>query len=304
MAGNKTTQTETAATILKTVEDGYKLLKLLGMGSVGTVFECLNSKGKHVAVKLMESNPMMDSAVFESIIQAAMATTKIQEHVNVVRVLSTGKQNSAYYIVMEMMKGGTLEKIVEDPSVSLSDKIQIAGEIAQTLAGIHKRGIVHGDLKPANVLLSANNKPYLNDFYLFPTRGAGTMPSMPLGTPYYMSPEQAKGTLITTTSDIYSFGIMIYELFTGQMPYILKPDNIQGMVQEIKEGLINPPRKANPKISRKIEAVILKLLEKKQGNRYQNMTVVAEDLFACISSTPISIPYKKTFFEQILSVFS
>jgi len=202
------------------------------------------------------------------------------------------------------MEGGTLEKVVEDPEVSLDRKLQISSEIAHTLSEIHKRGIVHGDLKPANVLMSPENKPYLNDFYLFPSRGAGTMPSMPLGTPYYMSPEQAKGSLITTASDVYSFGIMVYELLTRKMPYIIQPDNIQGMVQEITKGNIRPPSEANPEIDNKLEAVIMKLMEKNPAKRYSQMNAVAEDITACRNNKPISIPFKLSFWEKLTSIFS
>jgi serine/threonine protein kinase len=304
MAGNQTTQMANAKEVLKEIEDGYSFVKLLGQGSVGTVYECKNHQGKHIAVKLMETNPMMDSEVFESIVVAALATQKIPESVNVVKVLSAGRKGPIYYIVMEMMEGGTLEQVVESESISFERKLQISGEIAHTLSEIHKRGIVHGDLKPENVLMSAKNRPYLNDFYLFPSRGASSMPSMPLGTPYYMSPEQAKGTLITTASDVYSFGIMIYELLTGKMPYLLEPDNIQGMVQEIIKGNLNPPSNSNPKVDNKLEAVILKLLEKNSSNRYHQMNIVAEDLFACLNKKTISIPYKLTLREQISSFFS
>jgi len=294
---------EKAQATLKQIGEGFEFVKLLGEGSVGIVYQCKNPEGKHVAVKVMESNPMMDPAVFESILEAALATQKIPENVHVVRVIGGGKKGPIYYIVMEMMDGGTMEKLVEDPSLSFERKLQISAEIAHTLAEIHKRGIVHGDLKPANVLMSSTNKPYLNDFYLFPSRGAGAMPSMPLGTPYYMSPEQAKGVLITTASDVYSFGIMIYELLTGEMPYLLEPENIQGMVQEIMEGNINPPSKANPKINNKLEAVILKLLEKNPSKRYQQMNDVSKDLFACLNDKPISIPYNLTFMEKLSSIF-
>lgn len=292
------------AAILKDLGSGYQLVRLLGQGSIGTVYECLDSQKQHVAVKLMEANPMVESAVFSSIIQAAVATVKIPDSVNVVKVLYAGTQHPFYYIVMDMMEGGTLETIVGNSSFSLSAKLRIAEEIAQTLAAIHKRGIVHGDLKPANILISDDNKPYLTDFYLFPARGAGAMPSMPLGTPYYMSPEQAKGAFITTASDIYSFGIMIYELLTGSMPYALKPNNIQEMVHEIMEGSINSPHKTNPEINFKLEAVIMKLLVKNPDRRYRNMTVAADDISACINNSPISIPFRKTFLEKISSLFS
>jgi serine/threonine-protein kinase len=292
---------EQTSAVLAKIENGYTPLRFLGQGSVGTVYECVDSDGRHVAVKLMESNPMVDISIFEGIIHAALATQEIPENINVVDVLTAGKEGSDYYIIMEMMPGGTLETMVMDSSLSFSAKLESAAKIAEIIAGIHGRGIVHGDLKPENILLNAEKEPYLNDFYLYTAGESGEMPIMPFGTPYYMSPEQAKGALITPESDIYSFGVLIYELLTARMPYYSKPDNIQEMVTEIADGKIYPPSKANSKINSRLNAVILKLLEKDADNRYRNMNRAAGDLRACIDQKPISIPYNESLLEKIRS---
>ena len=250
----------------------------------------------------MESNPMMDDSILEGIIKTALLTKEIPEQINVVRVLNADRKGNVFYIEMEMMPGGTLEVMVDDPAVPLSFKLETAVKIAETISAIHYRGIVHGDLKPENILFSAEKEPFLNDFYLYAPRAGNSM-IMPLGTPYYMSPEQAKGALITPSSDIYSAGVLIYELLTGRMPYILEPGNLQEMIVEITEGEIYPPSDANHAIKRDLELVIEKLLEKDAEVRYQKMSDAADDLKACLNNKTISIPYEKGFLEKILSLF-
>ena len=292
---------EKISAILASIEGGYQLVRFIGQGSIGTVYECCDSDNRSVAVKLMESSPMMDRSIFECIIKSALATEKLSEEINIVKVFYAGKCGNFYYIIMEMMPGGTLETVVSNAGMPVSEKLEFGVKIAETISKIHQHGIVHGDLKPENILLSADDTPYLNDFYLYPTKDAGPMPSMPIGTPYYMSPEQARGAMLTPESDIYSFGVLFYELLTGRMPYFELHDNIQAMINEITESPVYPLRKANKKLGRNIEAVIDKLLEKKPQNRYPNMAVVSNDIKACIEDRPISIPYKKSFLQKIFS---
>ena len=294
---------EKISAILANIKDGYQLVRFIGQGSVGTVYECCDADNRSVAVKLMESSPMMDRSIFECIIQSALTTEKFSEEIDIVKVFDAGRCDNFYYIIMEMMPGGTLETVVADSAMPISEKLEFAAKIAETISEIHRHGIVHGDLKPENILLSAENIPYLNDFYLNPVRDDGLMPSMPIGTPYYMSPEQAKGAMLTPESDTYSFGVLLYELLTGRLPYLELHDNIQVMIKEITESPVYPLHKANKKSGSKIEAVTDKLLEKKPKNRYQNMAIVSDDIKACIENRPISIPYEKSFLQKIFSYF-
>ena len=286
--------------VLSRIENGFTPLSLLGCGSLGVVYECAGSDNLHYAVKLIEESPMTDPAVPETIIEAARATMDIPDSVRVVRVFSSGRQASFCYIVMEMMDGGTLEKIVADLTFNFEMKLQIAVEIAETLDQIHKLGIIHGDLKPANVLMTADNKPYLNDFYMCSAREQIEMPLMPLGTPYYMSPEQARGAMITPVSDIYSYGVMIYELLTGEMPYASGEGNVHRMLHMINDAKLIPPGKVCNNMTYKLEAILLKMLAKLPDQRYRNMGMVAKDLSAYLDGNPISVPHKQTLQGKFL----
>lgn len=299
----KETEKEKIAAALKEIDPGLKLIRLVGRGSVGSVYECSDSSGTHIAVKLMEISPMIDPPVFAGIIQAAQATRSMAENVNVVQVFSAGKTEKFYYIIMEMINGGTLETMVNDTTIPLTNKLIIAEKIAEILAAIHSKGIVHKDLKPSNVLIDAQHTPFLNDFYLFHSQSGRNLKAMPHGTPYYMSPEQTKGQIVTVLTDFYSFGVLLYELFTGTMPYKEKPTNIPDMINVVNDGTIIPPAKKNRKINSKLEAVILKLLQKDPKERYQKMSVVAADLKACREGTPISIPYNNSLLSRFFGMF-
>lgn len=284
--------------VLGRIENGFIPISLLGRGSLGVVYECEGKDNIHYAIKLIEESPMTDPAVPETIIEAARATMNIPESVHVVRVFSAGRQDSFYYIVMGMMKGGTLENIVTDPTFNFETKLRIAAEIAETLDQIHKQGIIHGDLKPANVLMTADNKTYLNDFYMASAREQTEMPLMPLGTPYYMSPEQARGAMITPASDIYSCGVMIYELLTGRMPYPSAQTSVHRMIHMITDSELIPPGKVCKDITYKLEAILLKMLAKSPEQRYRNMGMAAKDFFAYLDGKPLSVSHKQTLLEK------
>ena len=290
--------------LMKNLEEGYTVVRILGKGSIGTVYECRNSSSKSFAVKIMETTPMMDPSVFDGIVDAAEATSKLSRDIKVVHVFSAGKIEQHYYIIMEMMHGGTLEKFIGNPDISFEEKLRIASQTAETIYDIHSRGILHGDLKPENILMSLDSVPYLNDFYLYPARAnSNVMPNMPLGTPFYMSPEQAKGASVTPQSDIYSFGVLTYELLTGRMPYTTKPDNIRELIKKITAGEIVPPEKVEKSINSKLSAVMLKLLAKTPEKRYRNMREAADDIKACIENRPVSVEYKHTLLEKITLIF-
>jgi len=289
---------------LASLGSGFKLIRLVGRGSIGSVYECATSSGEYVAIKLMEITPMMDPLVFEGIIKVALETRSIAENVNVVKVINAGKTDRFYFIVMEMINGGTLEKIVGNNSISFEEKLRIAIEIAKILQAIHAKGIVHKDLKPSNLLIDENNTPFLTDFYLFPPQVAKKFSSMPHGTPYYMSPEQTSGHLVAALTDVYSFGVLFYELLTGVMPYVDTPKNIADTITVVQEGQIIRPSKKNKKINKKLEAVMLKLLERDPKQRYQKMKTVADDIIACLNKQDISIPYKTSLIGKLLRFFS
>lgn len=291
---------------IKEINPEYQLLRLVGEGSIGSVYECKDADNKKIAVKLMAITPMIDPRVFEGIIKVAKATNSLAKKVNVVKVISAGKTKNFYYICMDMIEGSTLEEIVNDSNIPLEKKVKIAKEVAEILAAIHAKSIVHQDLKPSNILIDKNGTPFLNDFYLFHTQRHQKFSAMPQGTPFYMSPEQTGGQRVTALTDFYSFGVLLYEMLTGSIPYEKRPKNISDMIGIVNEGKIIPPSQKNNAISPILEAIILKLLERDPKMRYQKMETLAKDLQAYLDGKPISITthVKKSIFDKFLNYFA
>jgi serine/threonine-protein kinase len=284
---------------LAEIGEGFTLERVIGEGTVGTVCECRGRDGSRVAVKLMELTPMGTPLAFEEIIKAALATKPIAEEACIVRVFSAGKlPPSTYYIVMEMMEGGTLEAHAAKVKLPLKKKLDLSAKIADSIFAIHSKGIIHGDLKPSNILLDKDGEPYLNDFYLY-SHSSRPTPFMSIGTPFYMSPEQATGALVTPITDIYTFGVLFYELLTGEMPYSSGMDSIGALIEEITNGNIIPPAKRDSKLRGKLEAVMIKLLEKDPDRRYRDMALAAADIRSCLNGSDISIPYEKSFWSRL-----
>lgn len=284
--------------------DGYRIDSLIGKGSIGAVYKATDSGGKSVAIKIMQVNPLFDTAILDSVIEGASEVKRISNKANIVKIYDFGRNDQCYFIVMELFENGTLEKFIGDKRVKLDMKMNIFHSIANTLTYVHSMGIIHADLKPSNVLMDENDQPYLNDFYHASNAnrtafGAG----IPQGTPRYMSPEQALGKFVNPSSDIYSLGVLMYELVTGDAPYEIKAENISSMINIIQNGKIVSPKKRNRRVGGKLEAVIMKSLEKDPDDRYASMKQLTSDLKNCIERKPISIPYKKSCIEKFFNIF-
>jgi serine/threonine-protein kinase len=283
--------------------DGYTFGHLIGVGGVGAVYAGKNSEGQGVAVKIMEETPFIDAQLLDNIIDGVLATRKIPEPANIVKIYDAGKQGQKYYIIMELFERGTLERLIGVSDLSIKDRLEIMFSMAKTLACVHGCGMIHGDLKPENVLMGDNNVPSLNDFYHASPKIKGShFIATPQGTPRYMSPEQAMGKLVTHASDIYSFGVLFYEFLTGRLPYKMDAENMGGMLDAINKSDLLPATKFSG-IGNKLNAVLMKLLVKDPSGRYKSMKTVAEDINACIKGTAVSIPYRRSLIEFLKHCF-
>ncbi len=289
------------------VVGGFRIGSFIGKGGVGAVYEGTAARDAlPVAVKVMRPSPFLNQALLASIVDSALATRKISERALIVKILGAGVENDVYYIAMDLFRHGTLRSLLDDETVEIKRKLAVAASLAKTLALVHSQGIIHGDLKPTNILIGENGEPYLNDFYHFPGKGtAGTLFALPQGTPSYMSPEQAQGQFINFATDIYSFGVLLYELLTGRLPYEVATGNIAGMIHAILAADIIPPRKLVNGVSNDLNAVAMKLLARKVEDRYQSMDRVCEDLKACLGEggDATSAFPKLGFGRKFLSLF-
>ncbi len=265
---------------LLSIGEGYERIAEIGRGSVGVVYSCRRAGSEEapgVAVKLMSPSPIMDIGVFDGIIDAALATRPLADKAAVVPVIEAGKNRDGkfYYITMKLMDG-TMASLIGDERSSFQEKCDFAAKIAAALDVVHSNGVVHGDLKPPNVLLEGG-APFLNDFYLAPWRLGVAAPST-RGTPYYMSPEQASGRPVTPASDLYSLGVLLYQLFTGEMPYRKNPENLSEMIDAVREDTPPPPSSRNTGVDCDLDEVVMRLLEKNPADRPSRPSLVANTL--------------------------
>lgn len=264
--------------LLERLGEKYKVLGLLGKGGFSTVLlvedRILRRK---CALKILSSEITGSSQeLMERFKREARMYAEL-EHPNIVPIYDVGFHGDRAYILMKFIEGKTLKELIEEKApLSLEEVISISSDILSALAYMHSKGIVHRDIKPANIIIEEKSgKAILADFGLAKRMEAGTHLTRSgelLGTPHYLSPEQARGDKITSASDIYSFGITLYEMVTGNLPFQGETP-LQILWKHVKEPIV-PPSKLNPEVDPILERIILKATEKRPRNRYKT----AEDM--------------------------
>jgi serine/threonine protein kinase len=271
--------------LIGTFLDKYQLIKLLGQGSAARVYQTYHpGLVCYMAIKVMDSHLMSESSL-ERFRSEAAAVVGLR-HNHIIRVYDFNQARGKHYMVMDLIEGPTLEaKLRERQGASqpftLAEIIDICDALTDALDYAHSQGVVHHDLKPANIMFTADNPAgqlILTDFGIARIMDAGnqTIAGMYLGTPNYTAPEQAQGQRGDRRSDIYSLGVILYELATGRLPFMA------GGSKSVLQQHINvpppPPSRFNPKLSTQVEQVILKALSKKPADRYQSAGALAASL--------------------------
>jgi serine/threonine-protein kinase len=261
------------------IKKRYKLIKKLGSGGMATVYlaKDLNSK-IDVAVKILHSQYSEDKEVVERFLREAKAST-ILDHPNIVRVLDHGKEDEYNFIVMEYVPGKDLKKIIEEkgPLPPLYAK-QIILEVAKALDHAYSKNIVHRDIKPQNIRITPTGKLKLMDFGIAHLGSLSTLTQTGvfMGTPQYASPEQAEGSKVDIRSDIYSLGVVFFELLTGYLPYS-EDTTISVMFKKLHEELPDP-RTIIKDIPEGLALIIQKMTARFPEDRYQTPKELIEDL--------------------------
>lgn len=277
---------------------GYKLGEIIGWGGAGIVYEASDKDGVPAAIKIVKFEPGTPPEEIQRFIIEAETAKKLRQHPNIVTVYDAGCEGKNYYLAMELIKGGKtfcdLKYDEKTKTPTINQILDYAIDIADALSYAHKNAILHRDIKPANVLIDQFGKAKLSDFGIAKNLNAPklTMTGTIMGTPHYMSPEQCGfgDGLVTKQSDIYSFGVMLYEILTGQMPYPVRDkDSIPEILKVICSTETTYPRRFRKEISRNLEAVILRMLDKEKKLRYKDMEDVKKDLIACREGKPVSV---------------
>lgn len=276
----------------------FEIVQRLGNGGFGVVYLAHDLQlDRQVAIKIPRRG-QLSSAEGEQFLREARAAAQLR-HPRIVSVYEVGRQNEYTYIVSEYVAGLSLSELLSGERITAREAASLCADIATALHHAHEHGVVHRDLKPANILLDDERQPHIADFGLA-RRIAGettvTLDGQMLGTPAYMPPEQARGEShwADRRSDVYSLGVILFELLTGELPF---RGNTSMVTRQIIEELPPSPRKLNATVPRDLETICLKCLEKDPVGRYPTARELANDLERFhrnepIVARPLSTPQK------------
>lgn len=262
--------------------DRYQLRDLLGEGGWGQVYRAFDLKLKEeIAIKILRSSLSTTPGEIERFKREIITARKIT-HPNVIRIHEYGEAGPDVYISMELLEGGTLADRLKDGPLPIADALRLGAELAEGLQAAHARDIIHRDIKPHNVMFDEVGKAKLVDFGIARLQGTQTQTQGFTGTPFYMSPEQADGSQITSASDIYSLGVVLFEMFTGQLPF--KSDSLVRMALLHSAEKPPRPRSLRSDIPDFVEDIILRCLEKKPEHRPASARELANALRAALNA--------------------
>lgn len=262
------------------VFDGrYRILKIIGVGGMAVVFEGYDLMQRHtVAIKMLKDDIAGDIAQVKRFVNESRAVAMLS-HPNIVRIFDVSVKSSVKYIVMEYIDGITLKDYMTKRGVlSLVEIISYTEQILRALEHAHSKGIVHRDIKPQNIMLLKNGVIKVMDFGIakLPNAETLTLTDKAIGTVYYISPEQAEGKAIDRRSDIYSVGVMMYEMSCGRLPFY-DESPISVALMQIKDTPA-PPRSIVPSIPRGLEQITLSAMEKDPELRFQSAAQMLRQL--------------------------
>ena len=250
----------------------YNIVSQLGKGSMGEVFLAHDPHiDRKVALKVLQKDHLTSKAIVNRFIKEAKAIGRLS-HPGIVGVFDVGKDHGTIFIAMEFLEGRPLNEAVRAKKFSTAEIVDVCRQVADALDYAHQRGIVHRDIKPSNLILTENGQVKLTDFGIAHFEDASmtlkTRSGDILGTPAYMSPEQIGGKTVDNRSDLYSLGVILYELLVGQRPFV--GNNLAALFKAITDHKVTPPIKANPSIPKGLNAVVQKAIEKDPGRRFQS----------------------------------
>ncbi len=256
----------------------YQIRSVLGKGGMATVYLARQaSMERDVAVKVMAPELADDEQFVARFEHEAQLIARLQ-HPHILPVIDFGREGKHIYIVMQLVRGGSLDDRLSRGPLPLPLAGRMLGQIASALTFAHEQGIVHRDLKPNNVLLDERDNAYLTDFGIAKMLAGTTKLTATgnvLGTPAYMAPEQWRGDPVDARTDIYALGIMLYEMVLGQLPF--QGDTPYTLMYKHFNDPPPPPREKNPSLDPRVEAVILRALAKNPDDRYPSAEAMAED---------------------------
>ena len=265
----------------------YQIIEELGKGGMGKVYKVQDTKIKEkIALKLIKPEIAKDKNTIERFSNELKFARKIR-HKNICQMFDLGEEQGTHFITMEFVEGQDLKKLIRQTGqLAIGTTINIARQVCDGLVEAHKLGVVHRDLKPSNIMIDADGNARIMDFGIARSvegkgiTGAGVM----IGTPEYMSPEQVEGKEVDQRSDVYSLGVILYEMVTGQVPF--EGDTPFTIGVKHKSEIPKNPKELNPNLSDDLSFVILRCLEKDKEERYQS----AEEVHSALTNIEKGMP--------------
>jgi serine/threonine protein kinase/tetratricopeptide (TPR) repeat protein len=293
-------------TTASTFAGRYQIIEELGKGGMGKVYKVFDKKIKEkIALKLIKPEIASDKETIERFSNEIRLARKIG-HRNVCRMFDIGEEEGVHFITMEYVAGEDLKTMIRMAAgLSIGAVLSIGKQICDGLAEAHCLGVVHRDLKPQNIMIDKGGNAKIMDFGIARSiREKGiTGPSVLIGTPEYMSPEQAEAKEVDYRSDIYSLGIILYEMATGRVPF--EGDTALSIAMKHKGEIPKNPKQLNPNIPEDLSSVILRCLEKDRANRYQTASEVRSEMEKIEKGIPTAervVPEKKAFTSKEITV--
>ena len=267
----------------------YNVIGELGQGAMGTVYKAVDPLiDRIVAIKTINLTLAVDEKdEYESrFYQEAKAAGRLS-HPNIVTIYDVGKSGEIAYIAMEFLQGRELRDVLNNGQrMPVVQVINVVAQVAQGLAYAHENGIVHRDIKPSNIMIVRDGHVKITDFGIARMASAAvrTQTGMVLGSPKYMSPEQVVGKQTDQRSDIFSLGVMLYEMLTGQAPFA--GENVNAIMYQTLNSIPPPPSSLSSDVPEMLNFIVAKALAKKLEHRYQDTKEFAADLYACRDRLP------------------
>ena len=259
------------------IADRYEILEQIGTGGMSDVYKAKCHKlNRYVAIKVLKKE-FSEDRVFVSKFRAEAQSAAGLAHPNIVNVYDVGDEDGIYYIVMELVEGITLKKYIEKRGrIPYKEAVSIAIQVAKGMEAAHSHHIIHRDIKPQNIIISKDGKVKVTDFGIAKAATSSTINSSAMGSVHYISPEQARGGYSDERSDIYSFGVTLFEMVTGIVPFD-GDSTVSVAVRHIQEEIPVPSTVAE-NIPVSIDKIILKCTQKKTERRYQTVSELMADL--------------------------